>query len=128
MPYQLTIPPIIFTGGLFLLGLSIGVKFDAGIARKLFKAVLIDVFLILTLIVICFFVGYEFHLITRVDTMTAVLGSTPGGLSSMIATVIELGGDLRLVLAMQMTRTFLILMLSPFLAASLLKKNSFQAQ
>ena len=77
---------------------------------------------------ICFLVGYEFHLITRVDTMTAVLGSTPGGLSSMIATVIELGGDLRLVLAMQMTRTFLILMLSPFLAASLLKKNSFQAQ
>ena len=123
LPYQLTIPPVIFTGGLFLLGLSIGVKFDWEIARKLFKAVLIDVFLILALILICFLVGYEFHLITEVDTMTAVLGSTPGGLSSMIATVIELGGDSRLVLAMQMTRMLLILTLSPFFAASLLKKN-----
>jgi membrane AbrB-like protein len=123
LPYQLTIPPVIFTGGLFLLGLSIGVKFDWGIARKLFKAVLIDVFLILILIMICFLVGYEFHVITRVDTMTAVLGSTPGGLSSMIAAVIELGGDSGLVLAMQMTRMLLILMLSPFFTASLLKKK-----
>ena len=38
-------------------------------------------------------------------------------------TAVSPGGDLRLVLAMQMTRMFLILMLSPFFAASLLKKN-----
>ncbi len=124
LPYKLTIHPLTFTVGLFLLGLSIGVKFDLETARKLFKAVLIEIALVLVLIMICFAIGYEFHVLTKVDIMTAVLGSTPGGLTAMIATVIQLGGDTSLVLAMQMTRMLLILILSPFFAASLLKKSN----
>jgi membrane AbrB-like protein len=118
-PEIATIPPFIFTLGLFLLGLSIGVKFERQIVKKLFKAVIIDILLVLVLIVACLLIGYEFHLITKVDTMTAILGSTPGGISAMMGTVIELGGNSGLVLTMQMTRMLLILTLTPFLGVIL---------
>lgn len=123
-PYQITIPNYIFRGGLLLLGLSIGVKFEVDTMQKLLKAVFIEVILVLFLILTCFLAGYGFHLLTKIDTLTALLGSTPGGLTAMMATVIELGGDSGLVLTMQMMRMLLILMLSPFFAASLLKKTA----
>jgi hypothetical protein len=113
----------IFRGGLLLLGLSIGVKFAIETLQKLFKAVLLEIVLVLLLITVCATVGYGFHLVTKVDTLTALLGSTPGGLSAMMATVIELGGNSGFVLTMQMTRMLLILTLSPFIAASLIKQT-----
>ncbi|NCO74306.1 MAG: AbrB family transcriptional regulator [Cyanobacteria bacterium] len=125
-PYEITLPTSIFQGGLLLLGLSIGVKFEIQALQKLLKAVLLQIVLVLILIAVCFFCGYGFHLITQVDTLTAFLGSTPGGLSSVMATVIQLEGNSSFVLAMQMTRMLLILMLSPFFATSLLKKEENQ--
>ncbi|WP_330204782.1 AbrB family transcriptional regulator [Cyanobacterium sp. Dongsha4] len=127
-PYEIDIPSYIFRGGLLLLGLSIGVKFEVETIQKLLKAVLIEVGLVLLLIFTCFLAGYGFHLMTKIDTLTALLGSTPGGLTAMMATVIELGGDSALVLTMQMMRMLLILTLSPFFAASLMKKSSETTQ
>jgi hypothetical protein len=122
-PHEITLPVSIFRGGLLLLGLSIGVKFAIETLQKLFKAVLLEIVLVLLLITVCATVGYGFHLVTKVDTLTALLGSTPGGLSAMMATVIELGGNSGFVLTMQMTRMLLILTLSPFVAASLIKQT-----
>lgn len=127
LPQQLQVPPIVFSGGLLLVGLSIGLKFDWQTARKLLKAVLLEVVLLMLLILICLGVGYEFHAIAHVDTVTAILGSTPGGITAMIATVIQLGGDSGLVMAMQMTRMLLILLLSPWFAASLIKGTGSSA-
>lgn len=120
-PYQIQIPTPIFRGALFFLGLSIGLKFETETAQKLLKAVILEAVLVLLLILACFFTGYLFHVITHIDPLTALLGSTPGGITAMMATVVELGGDCALVLTMQMTRMLLILILSPFLASSLLK-------
>lgn len=122
LPQQLQVPDVFFTAGLLLVGLSIGLKFDWETTRKLFKAVLLEVALVIVLILICLGVGYEFHLVTQVDIMTSLLGCTPGGMNAMIATVIELGGDSGLVLAMQMTRMLLILLISPILATFILQK------
>lgn len=120
-PYQLQMPQPLFAGGLLLLGLYIGLQFDWQIVRKLLKAVLIEVGLVCVLILICLGVGYEFHLVTHVDTVTAVLGFTPGGIEAMIATVMHLGGDTGLVVAMQMTRMLMILLLGPWLVTFLSK-------
>ncbi|MBC6477855.1 MAG: AbrB family transcriptional regulator [Hormoscilla sp. GM7CHS1pb] len=122
LPQQLQMPDVFFSAGLLLVGLSVGLKFDWETTRKLFKAVLLEVALVIVLILICLGVGYEFHLVTQVDTMTSVLGCTPGGITAMIATVIQLGGDSGLVLAMQMTRMLLILLISPILATFILQK------
>lgn len=124
LPGRLQVPQSLFLIGLLLLGLSIGIKFDWEAARKLVKALVIELGLVLVLIALCFGVGYEFHQIAQVDTLTAVLGSTPGGINAMMATVLELGGDAGLVLAMQMTRMLSILLISPWFAAYLLRSQS----
>lgn len=121
LPYSFEMPSPAFTAGLLLLGLATGLKFDGKTARKLLKAVLIEVVLILVLIASCLGAGYAFHLATQVDTMTAILGSTPGGITAMIATVIELGGDSGLVMAMQMTRMLLILLLVPWVLQMMIR-------
>jgi len=123
LPYPLQMPQPLFAAGLLAVGLSIGLKFDLQAARKLLKVVLLEAVLVLLLILVCLGVGFEFHAIAHVDTMTAVLGSTPGGISAMLATSLQLGGDSGLVLAMQMTRMLSILLLSPWLAASFFERG-----
>ncbi|MGY6531012.1 MAG: AbrB family transcriptional regulator [Cyanobacterium sp.] len=118
-----TIPPMIFSIGLFFLGLSTGIKFDLKIINKLLKAVLVETILVILLITICFMVGYEFHQITGLDMMSSLLGTTPGGLNTMTATALELGGDSGMVLTMQMIRMFFILTLSPFFAKTILQMD-----
>lgn len=122
-PYPITLPISFFRCGLLLLGLSIGLKFEIKTLQRLFKAVLLEAGLVLILITVCFFMGYWFHLVTKIDTLTALLGASPGGLSAMMATVIELGGNSGFVLTMQMSRMLLILSLSPFIATSLIKQS-----
>ena len=120
-PYDLQVPRWLFAIGLLCVGLSIGVKFDINTAHKLLKAVLIEIILIVSLIILCLGVGYEFHVFTDVDTITSVLGFTPGGLEAMVATVMQLGGDTGLVLAMQLTRMLIIIALGPWLVTFMIK-------
>jgi hypothetical protein len=63
-----------------------------------------------------------------VDLATSILGSTPGGITPIMAMTIQLGGDSGLVLAMQMTRMLLILLVSPWFATFLREnvKNSVE--
>ncbi len=121
--FPVTISPIILQIGLFMLGLSTGVKCDRNVINKLLKAVFIETILVIILIITCFFIGYEFHLFTQIDTMTSLLGTTPGGLNTMTATALELGGDSSIVLTMQMIRMFFILTLCPLFANSVLKNQ-----
>ena len=123
VPYSIKMPPLLFTIGLLFVGFSVGLKFDWQNAKKLWRAVLIEIVLVLILILFCLGAGYIFHQINQVDTMTAILGSTPGGITAMIATVIQLGGDAGIVLAMQMTRMLLILLISPWFANVLIKSQ-----
>ncbi|MEQ8757747.1 MAG: AbrB family transcriptional regulator [Coleofasciculus sp. G1-WW12-02] len=122
LPDKMQMPQPVFAGALLLIGLSIGVQFDWQTARKLFKAVLIEIVLVIGLILMCLGIGYGFHLITDVDMSTAILGFTPGGIEAMVATVMQLGGDTGLVLAMQLTRMLGIIMIAPWLVAFLVKR------
>ena len=124
VPHTFHMPQPIFIVGLLLVGLSIGLKFDWHTVRRLFKAVLIEIVLVLGLIFMCLGVAYQFHLITHIDPLTAALGSTPGGISTMLASAVEMGSDSGLVMAMQMTRMLLILLLTPWLATIWLKPSS----
>lgn len=120
-PYELQVPQWLFAVGLLCVGLSIGVKFDIKTVNKLLKAVLIEIALVISLILLCLGIGYEFHVFTHVDTITSLLGFTPGGLEAMVATVMQLGGDTGLVLAMQLTRMLLIIALGPWLVKFVIK-------
>ncbi len=123
LPIHLAMPAPLFDIGMLLVGISIGIRFDLPMARRLGKVALIETGLVIALIGICLGVGYLFHLGTGVDTMTAVLGSTPGGMDVMVASALELGADPGLVLAMQMTRWFIILLIGPTVAVRLVKRK-----
>ena len=123
LPNPVQMPQPLFAGALLLIGLSIGVQFDWQTARKLFKAVLIEIGLVTGLIIICLGIGYGFHWVTDVDMATAILGFTPGGIEAMVATVMQLGGDTGLVLAMQLTRMLGIIMIAPWLVAFLVRRS-----
>ncbi len=122
-PEYIQVPQWLFQMGLLFVGLSIGLKFDFQTVRKLFKAVLIEAGLVISLIFCCLAIGYGFHWIAEVDLVTAILGLTPGGFEAMIATVVQLGGDTSLVLAMQLTRMLMIILLAPWLTAFVIKQE-----
>ncbi|HBE18151.1 MAG TPA: hypothetical protein DEG17_15535 [Cyanobacteria bacterium UBA11149] len=124
LPFSLQVPPFVFAVGLIFVGLSIGVKFDLKTVYKLRQAVLIEIVLVILLILICLGVGYEFHLMTRVDSLTGVLGASPGAISAIMASTIQLGGDSGWVLTMQMTRMLIILLITPWVASFFKKSNS----
>ncbi|MBE9214167.1 AbrB family transcriptional regulator [Plectonema cf. radiosum LEGE 06105] len=121
LPDQLQVPQWLFAMGLLFVGISIGFKFDIKTANKLLKAVLIQIALVVSLIILCLGVGYSFHVFTQVDTITSLLGFTPGGLEAMVATVMQLGGDTGLVLAMQLTRMLIIIAFGPWLVTFVIK-------
>lgn len=110
LPQSFYVPRPLWVVALILVGLSIGWKFDWQAVRKLWKAVLIDILLVILLMLSCLAIGYEFHLVTDVDIVTAILGFTPGGIEAMIATANQLEGDTGMVLAIQLTRQMLILL------------------
>lgn len=122
-PDYFYMPQWLFQTGLLLVGLSIGLKFDFSTISKLFKAVLIEIGLVISLIFFCLGIGYGFHQLTEVDLVTAILGLTPGGFEAMIATVVQLGGDTSLVLAIQLTRMLMILLVAPWLISFVLKQE-----
>ncbi len=121
-PYQLQVPQWLFAVGLLLVGIFIGVQFDWQNARKLWKAILVEIILVIFLIMGFLGVGYQFHKFTQVDLITSMLSFTPGGIEAMIATVNELGGDAGLVLAIQLTRMLTIILVVPGLTNFMAKR------
>ena len=109
-PDRFSVPPVAFAFALLLVGLSAGLKFDWQTIRRLWRAILLEVGLILMLIAGCLSVGYAFHLTTDVDVTTALLGFVPGAIELTIGTAAQLGVDTGTVVAIQMTRQLLILL------------------
>jgi membrane AbrB-like protein len=121
LPYNIQVPDTIFNSALVLIGFGTGLQFNFQGVRPLVKAVLLEVVLALLLILLCAVVGYEFHLVTNIDTITAILGSMPTGTQAMVASTVQFGGDTSLVVSMHLTRMFIILGLRSLLVAPLIK-------
>ncbi|NEQ84730.1 MAG: AbrB family transcriptional regulator [Moorea sp. SIO2I5] len=109
-PHQFEVPRAAFSSALLLVGVSVGLRFSWQTVKSLWRVVLLEIGLIIILMLGCVAIGYEFHLVTHVDTMTALLGFVPGAIEAMVATATQLGGDTGTVVALQMTRQFLILL------------------
>jgi uncharacterized protein len=123
LPYTWQVPDPLFQAGMLAVGLTIGSRFDVPMARKLGRAALVEAGLVTVLIGLCLVVGWGFHAWTGVDALTAVLGSTPGGMEVMVASAMELGGDPGMVLAMQMTRWLLVLIAGPWVAVRVAERG-----
>lgn len=115
VPYQFVVPQPLFKFGMLLVGFSVGMQFHLASVVKLGKAVLLEVFLVTALIALCLAAGYGIHWLTGVDPVTCALGTAPGAMDMMTATAVEMGADTGLVLAMQMTRLIIVLLVGPWI-------------
>jgi len=99
-----------------LIGLQVGLRFTrsslASIARML-PAVLA---LLIGMIAVTAAVGSLLAILTPVDGLTAYLSTTPGGLPAVLATAADSGSDVTYVMAIQLTRLVVIMLMLPFLS------------
>ncbi len=108
-------PPGVPQAAYLVLGLWVGLLFDAASVKgagRLFPLVLAST---VGLVLACAVLGWAFAALTGVDGMTAYLATTPGGIDSVAIVALGSGADAPLVLAMQMLR-----LLAVVLAGSLL--------
>jgi len=112
----ITLPPWLMAGCYVLIGWSIGLRFTREIvldaARVLWKVAASTIILI----ALCGGLAWLLHLTVGTDPLTAYLATSPGGADSVAMIAASSHVDLPFVMAMQMARFILVLLLGPTLA------------
>jgi membrane AbrB-like protein len=113
----ITLPPWLMAGCYTLVGWAIGLRFSRDIviyAARVFPAIAAST---VTLIALCGGLAVLLHLIVGTDPLTAYLATSPGGADSVaIIAASSSHVDVPFVMAMQMARFILVLLVGPSLA------------
>ncbi len=112
----ITLPPWLMAGCYALVGWSIGLRFTREIviyAARVFPTIVAST---LTLIALCGGLAFLLHLIMGTDPLTAYLATSPGGADSVAIIAASTHVDVPFVMAMQMARFMLVLIVGPALA------------
>ena len=112
----ITLPPWLMAGCYTLLGWSIGLRFTREIviyAARVFPKIAVSTF---TLIGLCGGLGWLLHITVGIDPLTAYLATSPGGADSVAIIAASSQVDQPFVMAMQMARFILVLLVGPTLA------------
>jgi uncharacterized protein len=112
----ITLPPWLMAGCYALVGWSIGLRFTREIvlyAARVFPAIAASTF---TLIALCGGLAWLLHIFVGTDPLTAYLATSPGGADSVAIIAASSQVDLPFVMAMQMARFILVMLLGPMLA------------
>jgi membrane AbrB-like protein len=98
---------------MLFIGTSVGAQVSIDSLRKLRQVLIPAAAVIAVLIGVGLFLGWGLSELTPLDPVTALLCGVPGGASTMPVIAHELGGDIRLVAALQLTRQLVMLVLIP---------------
>jgi uncharacterized protein len=112
----ITLPPWLMAGCYALVGWSIGLKFTREIvvyAARVFPIIATST---LTLIALCGALAWLLHVAVGTDPLTAYLATSPGGADSVAIIAASAHVDLPFVMAMQIARFMIVLLLGPTLA------------
>jgi len=112
----ITLPPWLMVGCYVLIGWAIGLRFTREIvlyAARVFPKIVLST---LTLIALCGALAWLLHIAVGTDPLTAYLATSPGGADSVAIIAASSHVDLPFVMAMQMARFILVLLLGPTLA------------
>lgn len=113
---SLALPPSILAISYALLGWAIGMRFTIdvmGHAASIFPRLLLSV---LVLLAICGGLGWVLSHIAGVDFLTAYLATNPGGADSVAIIAASTQVDVPFIMAMQLARFLLVMILGPALA------------
>jgi membrane AbrB-like protein len=117
----ITLPPWLMAGSYALVGWSIGLRFSREIviyAARVFPKIAAST---LTLIALCGGLAVLLHLIVGTDPLTAYLATSPGGADSVAIIAASSHVDVPFVMAMQMARFILVLLVGPALAKAVVR-------
>jgi membrane AbrB-like protein len=119
---SITLPPWLLAASYALIGWSIGLRFTrpmiAYAARQLPRIAAS----ILALIALCGGLGYVLHLVEGVDPLTAYLATSPGGADSVAIIAASSKVDLPFVMALQIARAIVAILIGPSLARVLARR------
>jgi uncharacterized protein len=107
-----------------VIGVQVGLRFTRESLRSIASMLPAVVGLIVALVVACAGLGWLLVLATDVDPLTAYLATTPGGLFAVLATALDSDADAAYVLALQVVRLLVILLLMPFLGRFLARRRA----
>jgi len=106
---------------MLLIGVSVGAQMSRESLRRLRTVALPAAAMIATLIASGLLLGWGLSLVTPLDPVTALLSGLPGGASTMPVIAHDLGGDIRLVAALHLTRQLVMLIVIPAILSHLLR-------
>jgi len=111
-----TLPPWLMAVAYVLIGWSIGLRFTREIVIYAARALPTIVASTLTLIALCGGLAWVLHATVGTDPLTAYLATSPGGADSVAIIAASSPVDVPFVMAMQVARFVLVLLLGPSLA------------
>jgi membrane AbrB-like protein len=102
------VPYVLFALGQFMIGISIGSRFNRENLVKLPRVCVMAVFFIVTMTLMLFVYATFVHLATGLDLSSMTLAASPGGLAEMALTAQLLHLNVGLVTAFHVVRSFLV--------------------
>jgi hypothetical protein len=124
---NIALPTPILALGYAVIGWGIGMRFTPDVLRHAARAVPRVLGSILSLIAICGGFGAALVVVAGVDPLTAYLATSPGGADSVSIIAASTKVDMPFVLAMQVARFFLVVVVGPT-QARLLSRSAKRAE
>lgn len=114
-----TVPALLLQVAFALIGLQVGLSFTRSNLRTVGRVLPAALALTVVVIAATAAVGVPLLHLAGASTLDAYLATTPGGLYAVVATSADSGGDTTLVLAVQVLRLLVMLLLAPLIGAAL---------
>ncbi|WP_255471896.1 AbrB family transcriptional regulator [Quadrisphaera setariae] len=114
-----TVPGPVLQVAFALIGLQVGLSFTRSNLKTVGRVLPAALALIVLVIGATAAVGVPLLRLAGASTLDAYLATTPGGLYAVVATSADSGGDTTLVLAVQVLRLLVMLLLAPLIGAAL---------
>jgi membrane AbrB-like protein len=99
-----------------VIGWQAGLRFTRPALRTVLRVLPLAAALILAIVAACAGLGLVLSAATGASLLDGYLATTPGGIYAVLATAISSGGDVTFVVAVQVLRVVLMLLVAPFLA------------
>jgi membrane AbrB-like protein len=124
---SITLPPWLMAGCYALVGWSIGLRFTREIviyAARVFPMIAAST---IALIALCGGVAWLLHVTIGIDPLTAYLATSPGGADSVAIIAASSPVDVPFVMAMQVARFVVVLLVGPILARAVVRWTGTRA-
>lgn len=114
--YGSGVPLLLQDVGLALIGLQVGLAFTADSLRRVRRILPYALLLVLLVMVGSALLGLVMVPLADVSALDAYLATTPGGMTAVLATAAGSGGHVTFILAVQVLRLVLMLLVAPALS------------